>query len=1828
MGSTNEIQNSIITAVENIASTYVSRLEVDKTIKATIVRCYDATTGAYEVRFNGGIMRAYVEDSDVSYEPNTLVYVLVPRGNFSERKVIRGRVAADDTFIYVTSILDGYSPIGASNFVTPINVTNTELSGGFPLHTLRVPSQSGAPNDSFVLYDRSRSDNKIEVDNEALKEAVIRGDAILFSADIRTNLPFEQRTGQLSGNYGINFNLVFEADNVDPVNPETIEIPVSLDVYNMVGNPYILPTFTEQFRLCQDGTIISSDSLNLKKFLYVDEISIFCKDFKPNESQQDKETIWIKNIGIQSLEAVGEEMDNGYKLSVTFPDGSYFKKTDANNKILRAHAELTHNNIDNLSNDSQWYWFKKNSLVSDTTHPKYHTKGGIGWELVSDTTKNDFNISKESATAFETEYKVVADYKGMFSLYKRFTIINDSQRRTIVITSSQGVNVSSNTSTLLTASILEENTGGEQIDVSDSYNFRWFIITSTSNSQVELMPEAISTLTPYYEAVDSAANNIIDNDDWSQNNINTYNIATNNLRIEESNAKTMVKTEQKKNYFFVDVETVTLPNLQQQGSTVDVRRYRYDRIPSSKRYVEYYVNNSATIICTVYDSSGNDKGSASITLANSQIVVPDTNHVVIGNGNQIFQYDENGISPAHVQHGTDAQTIWPLSAVLRTPQGDEIYNVDIRWEIPTANTLLVQPAGIEGTPGVGANGQSVMVYHIDQCTFGIADVYNPQYRDNQIVCIITYQDVEYRGATNFFFTKIGENGTNGTDIICRPGLKIVNTTTQETIESDNSYLHYVYINEGYAYWHWKGTDGIVRDSAVGDVTLTTVAYSKGVEVLSSKIKSSKWELKSRYFSISGNHLVYTANPSSAMLKNSPYSLTLKNTLTIDIGESQEKIQKYYTFYPFPVVEYTVNSPDNYKVEFDAANTLRYVTYNSSGYLPSYPTDAGVKLESPELGTPQWATDWSYAGGKDDNEITADLSLDYVVSTTEGVPASIATETDVIYPYAKVIPNTFYSGENTNNAVLCDLYTKNNQQRVKVAHIIVPIHMSLNRYELISLNEWDGNSVVVNEEDEYILAPQVGAGSKNDSNQFTGLLMGTRTRTDPATNNPVVENGLFGYKDGAQSIFLNADDGSAHFGTPNDNDVSVNGMIEFYPYEANGKRSHIGNWYIGNHSLYNIYNRKFNSPTEGKTTFVPVTSQEDLPPYSSSNPFYNDSGPYVAGAELGISPNQTGAIFNSRPSYLSMKSKALGVTNYGTLVKSGTSDDVNWSNTANLKLTPGDSIEVEIDPTKTSVFTVYRHYFKVEAAEGASQTDVNSISSTVRQKFFPHALEDMPDEDKAYKLTADSGISDYDKYTGKWYRKPIVGINNNGEFYSNAVENGNTNVTVGSIGAFGLSANSERYKGVRFADSGVTVGKMFIDKEETSKTLYITTGNSASTEIPNNIAVIGKSVGLYAPQYADRIKQPSDMTLQNSLIVNTSGTNITHYKNADTSFSYKFGETHTESTTSFSVQATKDSSINIGNGKLTIANGSADIQSAGNINTTINDGYFYNTIRNNAASDDNYFGIHIADGENKTQLWLKMTKNQLKVERWGVPIIDGTNYYYGLYYNQGDTGFSGFRSKNKISLQSLKNDLMAVSRGTMLLAAYQPVSDDATIEQERLTRVISGGASSNALSSRLSLKAEASGDTSFSLTSVRGYIESGNNIKGFSGGAFSNSLFGVRVATNLEVPGQAYIQDQLSTGGAIVANKSWVYTKGLALLDATEDFTDGSHYVVINKAWVEGVDSAIGNVNNAIGNIGNTINNSGFVVHGTNIGDCYVLGETIESQLTQIFNALRGLGVNI
>ena len=96
----------------------------------------------------------------------------------------------------------------------------------------------------------------------------------------------------------------------------------------------------------------------------------------------------------------------------------------------------------------------------------------------------------------------------------------------------------------------------------------------------------------------------------------------------------------------------------------------------------------------------------------------------------------------------------------------------------------------------------------------------------------------------------------------------------------------------------------------------------------------------------------------------------------------------------------------------------------------------------------------------------------------------------------------------------------------------PVPMYINTFGNEAINGWDGVQLDLGDTaNSHVFAPQVGAGAKDSSNRFTGVVMGK----DSSQN----KIGLYGYKDGISTFGLR-EDGTAYFGASGRGRIDIDG----------------------------------------------------------------------------------------------------------------------------------------------------------------------------------------------------------------------------------------------------------------------------------------------------------------------------------------------------------------------------------------------------------------------------------------------------------------------------------------------------------------------------------------------------------------------------------------------------------------------------------------------------------------------------------------------------------------
>ena len=100
----------------------------------------------------------------------------------------------------------------------------------------------------------------------------------------------------------------------------------------------------------------------------------------------------------------------------------------------------------------------------------------------------------------------------------------------------------------------------------------------------------------------------------------------------------------------------------------------------------------------------------------------------------------------------------------------------------------------------------------------------------------------------------------------------------------------------------------------------------------------------------------------------------------------------------------------------------------------------------------------------------------------------------------------------------------------------PLVIVRNAYPSGMLNQWDGKSIVSDNENGWFMSPVIAAGKKDSANTFSGVMMGDLSKSQ-SSNDLSSQTGLFGFHQGVLSFGFKSD-GSAFIGK------AGSGRIEF------------------------------------------------------------------------------------------------------------------------------------------------------------------------------------------------------------------------------------------------------------------------------------------------------------------------------------------------------------------------------------------------------------------------------------------------------------------------------------------------------------------------------------------------------------------------------------------------------------------------------------------------------------------------------------------------------------
>lgn len=698
----------------------------------------------------------------------------------------------------------------------------------------------------------------------------------------------------------------------------------------MLGNPFSFNSWNTQY-------VIPSQSYDFSRFKEIKNIVFFKEGFQENV---EKELIWppsdapkdggsgwdilCQNIQLFLLKDLDSEYQ-GLSLKVECSDGydGVLKTLSAKEKTS-FNAHVYRNQTEELTGNAniQYVWLKQSAQVINASHADYYHYAGVGWKRLRNTTRYSFQTTGNENWAYKNLYKCIALYQSgaeTIPLSTTFVVYNEAISTKIKLESDLGTNFTfSEGSPTITCLIQEESLPGKtgeeaenyqectylEIDGNPLYKYQWSIMDST-NGSVLFLEEALAQ--------------------------NTSNILKENIL---SNIKMWYLNENR--------ELVETKN------------------PTKATRIQYPVSLSSTgftVQCDVQknfilDTQNNycDVGSDSIEITNLKMASSSSYRIVIENGDQVFQYDVYGNAPTETKF-KDPLEIKPLRAKIVGPTGLEFSgeNINIEWIFNLEDTMIIPPENLVLNPAT----QQEQIKKGAECSFGIEKLYNPNAQNNQITCHAHFNDMDIYTDTNFYFSKIGSNGTNGTDVVSK-------------IRYEGSDKYFVLHNQPltilYSQKNKKSmlnvSDIIIddNDDAAGNKIqltpdiLNVHLYQKGEEIESVNFEQGypRWNLAGnvngttnntgKYFEIEDGNIVWDPNHN-----DDNRSLLLQNIRSeVKVKESQ---QNYYSFFSLPIIKYEDDIPDlpMNRIAIDKNSYLNDIVYNADGRNPIYNHNQGLKL---------------------------------------------------------------------------------------------------------------------------------------------------------------------------------------------------------------------------------------------------------------------------------------------------------------------------------------------------------------------------------------------------------------------------------------------------------------------------------------------------------------------------------------------------------------------------------------------------------------------------------------------------------------------------------------------------------------------------------------------------------------------------------------------------------------------------------------------------------------------------------------------------------------------
>lgn len=370
----NELQQSLLDAMDLLSNKAANSTNAAVTIKGEIVEELDSGLHQYSISYGGAIYKDAYAVANMTYLPSTVVYLLVPDGNFDNPKIILNAASPSASVYADDSETESYISISDNLFGEDYSV---DLKSWLDQN-----------------YDNIEIGNNFGM---LFKDYISNYKNFVFSAYIKTEIDSDHQSG---GNYGLELYLPFLQPNTsNDSETDPIWKTYIMDVSTMQGNPY---GFNEYQKVNLYFDIDDSLTYDTSRTPY---IVPFTKDFGYTDTEKEKyiskdADIHIKTISFNIIDILKEEDATGYYLSVVSDSGNYFLSGKyTNSKKLSPVLKVSGKTTNYSSYDC--YWFIEDSSIN-TTSEDYSTLGGLGWKCINKKTNVTYDSEGRKTFSYIT----------------------------------------------------------------------------------------------------------------------------------------------------------------------------------------------------------------------------------------------------------------------------------------------------------------------------------------------------------------------------------------------------------------------------------------------------------------------------------------------------------------------------------------------------------------------------------------------------------------------------------------------------------------------------------------------------------------------------------------------------------------------------------------------------------------------------------------------------------------------------------------------------------------------------------------------------------------------------------------------------------------------------------------------------------------------------------------------------------------------------------------------------------------------------------------------------------------------------------------------------------------------------------------------------------------------------------------------------------------------------------------------------------------------------------------------------------------------------------